>query len=58
MSSSLQKLSDEELRAQKARALAGLKAIFVEEWRREVAKHGKMNPEQAIPEKGAAGSKK
>ena len=57
MSSSVQKLSDEELKAQKARALAGLRAVFIEEWRREVASQSRIKSEQAIPEKGAAGSK-
>ena len=50
-------MSEDELKAQKARALAGLKAIFIEEWRRAVASQSRIKPEQAIPEKGAAGSK-
>lgn len=58
MSSNLQKLSDEELEANKRRALAGLRAIFIEEWRRELARQGRIQPEQAIPEKGAASSPK
>jgi len=57
VTSKLERLSDDELKAQKARTLAGLRAIFIEEWRREVANQSTMKPESAIPQKGAAGSK-
>lgn len=56
MSSSIRDLTDEQLEERKQRHLMGLRAAFIEEWRRELERKSMIEAEPATPHAGPAGS--
>jgi len=56
MSSSIRALTEEQLEERKRRHLMGLRAVFLEEWRRELERRGMIESEPATPHAGPASS--